>query len=287
MPDLSVVIVNFRTPENLRVTLTSVFSSRTTYSYEVFVVDNDSGDGSAEMVEHEFPAVRLIRNVNNGFSKANNLALRQAAGRFVLILNPDTRLDSNVIQTCMDYLAAHPDIGALSCKIVMGDGTLDKAARRMLPDPINAFYRFTGLALLFPKSKRLASYNLTFLPDDQATDVDAISGCFMLIPRHVLGETGFFDERFFMYGEDIDLCVRIKRAGYRIYYYPAVTTIHYKRQSSRKTPLTCLWHFHDAMWIFYKKHYADQHTALFNCLVRAGITTRFGMLWIVNALRRS
>lgn len=287
MPDLSVVVVNYRTKDHLRVALASVFASETSYSYEVFVVDNDSGDGSAEMVEQEFPAVRLLRNVNNGFSKANNIALEQVTSRFVLVLNPDTRLDKDVIQTCVDYLAAHPDIGALSCRVILGDGTLDKASRRRLPGPLNSFYRFSGLALLFPNSRRLSSYNLTFMPEDQPTDVDAISGCFMLIPRHVLDEVGLFDERFFMYGEDIDLCLRIKRAGYRIYYYPEVAITHYKRQSSRKTPLTCLWHFHDAMWIFYKKHYADQHTLLFNWLVRAGITTRFGMLWIVNAFKRS
>lgn len=286
MTDLSVVIVNFRTKDNLRVTLTSVFASATEYSYEVFVVDNDSGDGSAEMVEQEFPAAHLFRNINNGFSKANNLALRHVIGRFVLILNPDTRLENDVIQACIDYLSAHPDIGALSCKVMLGDGTLDKASRRRFPDPLNAFYRFSGLALLFPKSKKLASYNLTFLPDDQPTDVDAISGCFMLVPRHIFDEVGVFDEGFFMYGEDLDLCLRIKRAGYRIYYYPAVAITHYKRQSSRKAPLASLRHFHNAMWTFYRKHYADQHTLLFNWLVRAGITTRFGMLWVVNALKR-
>ncbi len=286
MLDLSIIIVNFRTRDNLRITLTSVFASQTEYSYEVFVVDNDSGDGSAEMVEREFPGVKLIRNVNNGFSKANNIALRQAVGRFILVLNPDTRLDDDVVQKCIDYVSAHPDVGALSCKVVMGDGTLDKAARRRLPDPWGAFCRLSGLALLFPNSKKFASYNLTFLPEDQPTDVDSVSGCFMLVPKQVLDKTGLFDERFFMYGEDIDLCLRIKRAGYRIYYYPAVAITHYKRQSSRKTPLKSLWHFHDAMWIFYRKHYAEQHTLIFNSLVRIGITTRFGMLWIVNALRR-
>jgi len=287
MTDLSVVIVNFCTKDNLRVTLTSVFASNTAYSYEVFVVDNGSGDGSAEMVEKEFPAVNLIRNVNNGFSKANNIALQQVAGDFVLILNPDTKLGVDVLQSCIDYLKANLDTGALSCRVLMPDGTLDKASRRNFPDPLNAFYRFSGLARIFPSSRRFGSYNLTFLPEDQATDVDAISGCFMLIPRHVLNEVGLFDERFFMYGEDLDLCLRIKRAGYRIYYYPAVAITHYKRQSSRKTPLTSLWHFHDAMWIFYKKHYADQHTQLFNWLVRAGIATRFGMLWVFNLFKRS
>ena len=287
MTDLSIVIVNFRTKDNLRVALSSVYASRTAYVYEVFVVDNDSRDGSAEMVEQEFPWVNLVRNINNGFSKANNLGLNCCSGRFVLILNPDTRLGSDVLQTCVDYLDAHNDIGALSCRVVLGDGKLDKAARRSFPDPISALYRLSGLALLFPRSRTFANYNLTFLPDDQASDVDAISGCFMLIPKRVLDEVGLFDERFFMYGEDLDLCLRIKRAGYRIRYYPAVSMVHYKRQSWRKTPFACLWHFHDAMWIFYKKHYADQHTPVFNWLVRAGIRTRFRMLWIVNALKRS
>ena len=286
MPDLSVVIVNFRTRENLRITLSSVFGSETKYSYEVFVVDNDSRDGSAEMVEREFPTVKLIRSANNGFSKANNKALRQASGRTLLILNPDTKLSSDVIQSCVDYLSFHPDIGALSCKVLLGNGTLDKASRRRFPSPLNAFYRFSGLALLFPKSEKLATYNLTFLPDDQATDVDAISGCFMLIPRRVLDEVGHFDERFFMYGEDLDLCLRINRAGYRIYYYPAVAITHYKRQSSKKAPLKSLWYFHDAMWMFYRKHYADRHTMLFNFLVRTGIAARFGTLCIINAVRR-
>ncbi len=284
--DLSVVIVSFRARESLRVTLASVFASQTQYSYEVLVVDNDSGDGSAEMVEREFPLAAVIRNSNNGFSRANNVALQKARGRLVLILNPDTELAGDVLETCIQYLDGHPDIGALSCKIVRADGSLDKASRRSFPDPLTSFYRLSGLALLFPKSRRFAKYNLTFLPDDQATNVDSISGCFMLIPKRILREVGLFDESFFMYGDDLDLCFRIKNAGYRIYYYPATTTIHYRGQSSKKTPFACLWHFHHAMWIFYKKHYANQHTLLFNWLVRLGIGTRCSMLLLVNSLRR-
>ena len=284
MLDLSVVIVNFRAKDNLRITLASVFASKTKYSYEVFVVDNDSGDGSVEMIEREFSSVKLVRNINNGFSKGNNAALRQVSGRLVLILNPDTRLNPDVLQKCVTYLDEQPDIGALTCKVVRSDGSFDKASRRSFPDPRTSFYRLSGLAMLFPRSRRFAAYNLTFLPEDLGADVDSISGCFMLMPRQVLEQVGLFDEEFFMYGEDLDLCLRIKRAGYRVYYYPATTVVHYKGQSSKRRPLTCLWHFHNAMWIFYKKHYADQHVLLFDWVVYLGIKARLAIMLVKSVL---
>ena len=272
--DLSIVILNFRAKDKLRVALTSVFASQTKYSYEVFVVDNDSQDGSAEMVESEFPNVKLIRNPNNGFSKGNNVAIRQAAGRLILTLNPDTKLEPSVLEECINYLDAHTDIGALGCKLIKADGTLDKACRRSFPDPLNSFFRLSGLALLFPKSKTLAAYNLSYLSEDQETDVDSLTGAFMLMPKKVLDEVGLFDEEFFMYGEDLDLCYRIKQAGYRVFYYPKVITHHYKGQSSKKTPRIALLNFHRAMWIFYHKHYSEYNFFLFNWLVFAGIWLR-------------
>jgi GT2 family glycosyltransferase len=283
--DVSIVIVAFRAKESLRTTLASVFASNTAYSYEVFVVDNDSGDGSADMVEFEFPAVKLIRNPNNGFSGGNNVAIRLASGRLVLVLNPDTELSTDVLDKCSRYLDDHPDIGALGCKVVKPDGRLEKGARRSFPNPLTSFYRLSGLALLFPNSRKLAAYNLTFLPDDQETDVDAISGSFMFIPKRVFDKIGLFDEAFFMYGEDLDLCFRIKSAGYRVHYYPAVTTIHYGGQSSKTVPRIALWHFHNAMWIFFKKHYANKHGHIFRWFIFACIRLRWSLLFLFKSFK--
>lgn len=280
--DLSIVIVAFRSYDKLNTTLAAVFASRTSYSYEVIVVDNGSGDGTAERIEKDFPAaaypnLRLIRNANNGFSKGNNFGIRESRGEYVLVLNPDTAVSADTIQICMDHIRRDSEIGALGCKLVKEDRQLDPACRRSFPNPAAAFYRLSGLQKLFPRSAKFAAYNLSYLPEDEIADVDAISGAFMLMPRAVLDQVGMFDEEYFMYGEDLDLCWKIKHAGYRVVYYPATTTIHYKGQSSRKAPYITLYHFHEAMAIFYRKHYAADHGRLMNWLVYAGIWLRFAV----------
>ncbi len=276
MIDLSVIVLAYKNKEKLRVTLEAVFKSVTNYSYEVIVVDNDSKDGTAEMVEQEFPNVKLIRNQNNGFAKGNNVGLKEAVGRLVLFLNPDTAVEPDVLEECIKKIESDKQIGFLSCRLVKEDGSLDVAARRTFPNPVNSFARLTHLDKLFPKT--LGSYNMLNVPENQEQEVDSVVGAFMMIRREVIDKIGKWDEDFFMYGEDIEYCYRAKQAGYKNVYYPKVTTVHYKGQSSKKTPYFALYHFHKAMWIFYKKHYVKKYPFFMNWLVYLAIWTRFYVL---------
>jgi len=289
--DLSVIILAFRSYDKLVASTRAVFASRTDYKYEVIVVDNGSADGTAERFAEEFgankyPNLKLIRNQNEGFSKGNNLGIVNSSGKYVLLLNPDTSVQPDTIQLCMDYIIANNNIGALGCKLIKSDGKLDPACRRSFPNPANSLYRFLLLPKLFPNSKRISSYNMSYAPEDEILDVDSLSGAFMLMPRVLLNKVGLLDESYFMYGEDIDLCYKIKQAGYRVVYFPKTFTYHYKGQSSKKAPYSMLYHFHESMWIFYKKHYAKKYPAIMNGLVYSGIWLRFAALLSRNALRK-
>ncbi|MDB4940085.1 MAG: glycosyl transferase family 2 [Candidatus Doudnabacteria bacterium] len=283
--DLSIIILAFRNKEKLHTTLEAVFKSETHYSYEVIVVDNDSKDGTAEMVEQQFPHAQLIRNPNNGFAKGNNRGLKETKGDVVLFLNADTAVQPNVIEQTLTKIKSDRKIGFLGCRLIKADGSLDLAARRSFPNPVNALYRFTHLDKIFPKM--FGSYNLLNVTEDQEQEVDSLVGAFMMIRREVLNEIGPWDEDFFMYGEDIEYCYRAKQAGYKNIYYPAVTTIHYKGQSSKKTPFISLYHFHNSMWLFYKKHYVKKYPFFLNWLVYIGIWSRFYLLLIINKLRKN
>lgn len=270
--DVSVVIVNYKVRDLLRDCLRSLEPALARLHGEVWVVDNASGDGSAEMVQAEFPWVRLITNQENrGYGAANNQAIRQANARYVLVLNPDTKLPPNAILDTIAEMDAHPDIGALGPKLILADGTLDRACRRSFPSPEVAFYRLFGLAKLFPNHPRFARYNLLNVDEDTAIDIDSVVGAFMLVRREVIARVGMFDEAFTMYGEDLDWAFRIKEAGWRVRYHPAVVVLHYKGQSSRQRPVRSIKLFYDAMHIFYDKHYAPHHSAPFNAMIHLGI----------------
>jgi hypothetical protein len=289
--DLSVIILAFRGYDKLTASVEAVFASQTNYIYEVIVVDNGSADGTAERFEKEFignhhPNLKLIYNINEGFAKGNNLGIKSSSGKYVLLLNPDTVVQPDTIQVCMDYIIADPGIGALGCKLIKADGKLDLASRRSFPNPVNALYRFLGLSKLFPHSKRFSSYNLLFTSEDEIMEVDSLVGAFMLMPRAVLHKVGLLDEDYFMYGEDIDLCYKIKQAGYKVIYFPKTFTYHYKGQSSKKTPYILLYQFHRSMWIFYKKHYIQKYPAVLGWLVYIGIWTRFSVLTVLNFFRK-
>ncbi|MCC7371691.1 MAG: glycosyltransferase family 2 protein [Chloroflexi bacterium] len=274
MLDVSVVIVNYKVRDLLRDCLRSLEHDLATLTGEVWVVDNASGDGSVEMVREEFPWVRLIASTwNRGYGAANNLAIREAAGRYryLLILNPDTKLPPNALVDTIAEMERHPDIGALGPKLIRGDGTLDRACRRSFPSPEVAFYRLFGLARLFPNHPRFARYNLLNVDEDTAMDVDSVCGAYMLLRREVVERVGMFDEAYRMYGEDLDWAYRIKAAGWRVRYHPAVTVLHLKGQSSRQRPVSSIRAFYDAMRVFYDKHYAREHDAAFNLAVHGGI----------------
>jgi len=281
MLDLGIVIVNYNTRDLLRACLETVYASRGDLAFEVCVVDNGSVDGSAAMVAEEFPQTRLISNPDNrGYPAANNQGLRTFgfpdgpdAPRFALLLNPDTELPPEGLAEMVAFMDAHPDAGVAGPKLVRPDGSLDLACRRSFPSPEVAFYRMTGLSRLFPRSRRFGRYNLTYLDPDEMAEVDAVVGAFMLVRREAIRQVGLMDEAFFMYGEDLDWCYRIKAAGWRVYYNPAVTVLHVKRASSHRNPRARV-EFWRAMSVFYRKHYAEQTSLPVHLLIEGVLRLR-------------
>ncbi|MBI4504349.1 MAG: glycosyltransferase family 2 protein, partial [Chloroflexi bacterium] len=222
-PDLSVVVVTYNVRDLLEACLASFCASAGPLTVEVCVVDNASIDGSADLVRARFPQAALIGcATNRGYAYANNLALRQARGRHVLLLNPDTVLPPKALRTLVGILDGDPTLGAVGPKLVRPDGSLDLACRRSFPTPEIALYRMLGLSHRFPRSRRFARYNLTYLDPDQPAEVDAVVGACMAIRGAALRQVGLLDERFFMYGEDLDLAYRLKQAGWRVRYDPSV-----------------------------------------------------------------
>ena len=271
--DVSVVIVTYNVREFLEQALRSVEQASAGLTVETFVVDNDSADGSAQMVRERFPDVRLIANEENvGFATANNQAIREAAGRHVLVLNPDTILQEDTLRTMVAFMDDHPEAGAVGCRILNPDGTFAPESRRAFPTPAVAFYRIAGLSKLFPQSPTFGRYNLTYLPLDEVCEVDALSGSCMMVRRDaVLGSesdasapgtsAGLFDEAFFMYGADLDWCYRIQQAGWRIYYTPDTQIVHYKGESTKKGDLRYVMLFYGAMLRFVEKHVTHREGA--------------------------
>lgn len=296
--DLSVIIVNYNVREFLEQALRSVYRAGADLEMEVFVIDNNSVDGSVDMVRTEFPNVHLIANEENvGFSRANNQAIRRAAGRFLLVLNPDTIVQEDTFATLLDFMGEHPDAGALGCKILHPDGSFARESRRAFPTPAVAFYRMTGLATAFPRSKVFGRYNMTYLSEDEPAEVDALSGSCMLV-RHAalyysrdhalqLNETGagLLDEDFFMYGEDLDWCYRIQQSGWKIYYTPDTQIIHYKGESTKKGELRYVRLFYGAMLQFTQKHFKTRYSNLFAAVLRAGILVRAGLSVVFGTFR--
>jgi len=284
MLDLGIVITSYNTRDLLRTCLRSVYASQGDFAFEVCVVDNASSDGSAEMVAAEFPQVHLIANAENvGYPSANNQGL-EAFGftdqptnqpAFALLLNPDTELPPDALARMLDFMAEHPDAGIAGPRLVLADGSLDLACRRSFPTPEVAFYRLVGLSRLFPRSRRFGRYNLTYLDPDQVAEVDSVVGAFMLVRALAIAQAGLMDGQFFMYGEDLDWAYRIKTAGWKVYYNPAVTVLHIKRAATRHSPRAQI-EFYRAMGIFYRKHYAAQTPWWLHALIVGVISLRQG-----------
>ncbi len=275
MLDLSVVIVNWNTKDLLRGCLTSLYDSEGDFSFETVVVDNCSSDASAEMVREEFPQVHLIDSeINGGYAYANNQGLRCFQARYYLLLNPDTVLPPDALRRMLEFLDSHPEVGIAGPKLVMADGELDLACRRSFPTPENSFYKLFGLSRLFPNSERFGRYNLTYLDPDQVAEVDSVVGAFMMVRSEVVEEVGCLDEQYFMYAEDLDWALRAKRAGWKVYYYPEVTVLHYKRQSSQQSKDRSDYEFWRAMYVFYRKHYAHETPLWLHYLVLGGLSVR-------------
>ena len=294
MLDLAIVIVNYNTRDLLRACLRSVFASEGDFTFHVTVVDNASQDGSVEMVRQAVPQVRVIPAPRNGgFAYANNIGLRSygfAQGqppdtlpRYALLLNPDTEVPPTALADMIALMDARPELGAAGPRLILPDGSLDKACRRAFPTPMSFIYRGLGLSKLFPHHPRFAQYNLTYLPEDQETEVDSVVGAFMMVRREALEAVGLLDESFFMYGEDLDWAYRIKQAGWKIWYYPQVIVYHHKGAAS-KGNVKARRAFYEAMAIFVRKHYKEETNPLLYGLIMAGIALKgsvdVGLTWL-------
>lgn len=288
--DLAIVILNYNTVHLLRNCLRSVFAAETDLRYQVCVVDNASTDGSAEMVQAEFPEAQLILNrVNVGYPAGNNQALRKygfgagasgngasALPRYVLLLNPDTVVPPTALDAMVHFMEERPAVGVAGPRVRRPDGSLDRACRRSFPTPQVSFYRMVGLSRLFPKSRRFNAYNLEYLPEDAVHPVDSVVGAFMLLRREAIAQAGLLDERFFMYGEDLDWAKRIKEAGWEIWYNGQVEITHVKEASSSQSGKSRV-DFHEAMWLFYQKHYRTGTAQWMDRAIALGIAVKGGI----------
>ncbi len=284
---LSVVIVSYNVQYFLEQCLHSVFKSGEDIRMEVFVVDNHSADGSVDMVKKKFPGVKLIANKKNlGFSKANNQAIRKAAGRYILLLNPDTVLEDNTLPKVVEFMEQHHKAGGLGVKMLDGRGKFLPESKRGLPTPGVAFCKIFGLSSIFPKSKIFGKYHLGYLDNDQTHQVEVLSGAFMLLRKEALDRAGLLDEDFFMYGEDIDLSYRLEKAGYRNYYYPEARIIHYKGESTKKSSINYVMVFYKAMIIFARKHFSRKNARFFSLLINLAIYLRALIAIISRFIRR-
>jgi GT2 family glycosyltransferase len=240
------------------------------------------------MVRRKFPQTIVIENKSNtGFSVANNQAIKQAMGKYVLLLNPDTVVEEDCFRRCIDFMDTHLDAGALGVKMIDGKGKFLPESKRSLPTPKVAFYKMFGFASVFPKSKTFGKYHLGFLSNDEVHEVEVLSGAFMFIRKATLDKIGLLDEDYFMYGEDIDLSYRITQGGYKNYYFPNTTIIHYKGESTKKTSVNYVFVFYRAMIIFAQKHYSNKHAKLFSFLISFAIYIRAGISLVARFFQKA
>jgi GT2 family glycosyltransferase len=278
MTDIAVIIVNWNAREDLRVCLASLHAEpRPRVSYDVWVVDNASGDGSAAMVAAEFPFVHLVTNAGNlGFSKANNQAIAQTDSRYVFLLNSDAAIHAGALDALTAYADSHPAAGILGPKVLNPDGTLQYSCRRF-PSLGAGFFRNTYLGRLFPNNSFARDYLMTNF--DHATDisVDWVSGCAMLVRREAIGKIGALDERFYMYCEDVDICQRVWDSGQEVVYVPEAVVTHAIGRSSDKNADRMIWEFHRSWYEYDLKRHPK------SSVIRRGAV--YSGLWLRAAVR--
>lgn len=253
---LSVIIVSYNVRDLLRQAIDSIIIASKGFHYEIIVIDNNSKDDTGKMIKLNYPKINLIENENNlGFSKANNQAIEIAKGEYLLIINPDTITSKDTIHKIIHFMDNHPDAGGLGVRMIDGQGKYLKESKRGFPTPWASFTKFTGLYKLFSTSKFWNQYYAGHVGEDENSKVDILAGAFMFLRSTAIKSTGGFDERFFMYGEDIDLSYRLKLAGYNNYYFPETYIIHFKGQSTKKMSIRYIRSFYGAMFIFFNKYF--------------------------------
>lgn len=282
---VSVVTVSFNVRGFLANLINSLHRALEGLDSEIIVVDNSSDDDTVEFLKKNFPGVKLIENGTNvGFGKANNQGVRASSGKYLLLINPDAVVGESTVKEMIAFAESHPDAGASSCKVLNADGTLQKTCRRGFPTPWVAFTKISGLSRLFPHTRLFGRYNLTYLDPEEEHEVDAIGGSFMFIPRKMFDVAGGFDEDYFMYGEDIDLCYKIKRAGYKVFYTPRTTAIHFKGESTRRSNINQTYEFYRAMSVFVEKRYGTK--SLLSLVLRSAIFVNRQVRSLVLALEK-
>ena len=289
---LSVILVLYNAREVIEVTLDALYASKVDFDYEVIIVDNNSPDDSVQIIKDKYlsdPAVaaktKLIFNPENfGFGIGNNIGMKQATGDYILLLNTDTKISPENLQVMVDFISKRPDIGAATCKLIKADGQIDPASRRSEPNLVRSFFRLFGFQSLFPKV--FGGYNLLNKDPNISSELESCSGAYFLMSREAYEKTGGFDERFFMYGEDLDLCRSIRESGLKIWWHPETTCVHYRGQSSKKTPQKTLFAFYDAMWIYYKKWYSKKYFHLLDPVVFLGTRVLYYWKCFQNLFRK-
>ena len=272
---LSVVIVNYNVKYFLEQALRSVEKAIVGMDAEVWVVDNNSVDGSVSMVQDKFPWVQVIANTENlGFSQANNQAMRLSTSKYVLLLNPDTVVQEDSLKLCVSHMESNPEIGGLGVRMIDGKGKFLPESKRGLPTPQVAFFKMTGLSGLFPKSRVFGRYHLKYLSEHETNYVEVLSGAFMMMRSSVLDKVGLLDEDYFMYGEDVDLSYRISLGGYKNVYFAGTTIIHYKGESTKRKTANYVKVFYNAMVLFAKKHYSSSVAGRFAFFIQMAIYLR-------------
>ena len=283
--DLSVVIVNFNTRDELRDCLNSVLAE--THPAEVIVVDNASSDGSVEMLHGEFPNLRLIRNSENfGFAKASNQGIKVSTGRYVILLNPDCTVRPGAFSELVHFGDGNPGVGIFGLKILNPDGTVFESCRRF-PTLAAGIFRNAILARLFPNNPYIKEYLMADWDHSEVAEVDWVSGAALVARRETLDQIGLLDERFFMYCEDVDIAYRAKQAGWKVMYFPGATVVHLRARSSDQNPVPMIIAFHRSMYAFFRKHYAAQSSILTRAVVPLGLILRTLLLVTHNKLART
>jgi GT2 family glycosyltransferase len=287
--DLSIIIVSYNTKDFLKACVESIYKTTQNIKFEIIIVDNASTDGTIEILKKlQTPNFKLIENRENmGFSKANNVGVKQASGRYILFLNPDIVVYEKTLEGVVRFMDEHEGAGAATCKVMMPNGRIDDASHRGFPTPWNSFNHFSGLSKLFGKTKLFGGYNLGYLNINKIHEIEALAGAFMMVRRKAGEQVGWWDEDYFFYGEDLDFCYMLKQNGWKIYYVPEYSVLHYKGVSggikkasqeittaSEETKTRATKARFNAMRIFYKKHYEKPYPWLVTRLVYLGIALK-------------
>lgn len=285
--DISIIIVNYNVKAYLTSLLSSIKKSSQDLSIQLIVVDNASIDGSVEYIRNNFPKIELIANKRNlGFGKANNRALPRCKGEYTLIINPDALVNENTLKVMKDYMDTHPDVGLSTCKLLDSNGAFSKDCLRNIPTPTSALFRVFGIEEFAQKSNWLPNYYMADQDPEEVVEVPIISGSFMFCRTDMLKKLEGFDEQFFMYFEDTDLCLRARELGYKLHYVPYTSIIHYRGESTKKDRIDHHITFNQSLYKFYKKHYQYGYSVITRSLINLGIAFRATFVYIRSLISK-